>query len=66
MKPTVVSAADYADAGLHYRGWCPACQAFTRDMTEPDATEYCCPDCQGLTVVGAELAFIQRIIEVGE
>jgi Zn finger protein HypA/HybF involved in hydrogenase expression len=54
----------YRDACRQYQGWCTACQDFTRDMTEPDATEYDCPECRGLTVVGAEQAFIEGIIEV--
>ena len=37
-------------------GWCPACEDWTRDCTEPDVDEhdnYHCPVCRG-AVIGAD------------
>lgn len=45
-------------------GWCLDCKDFTREMTEPDADYYRCPDCGERCVVGAELALIMGAIEV--
>ncbi len=64
-KPTVTVPADeYMAAVNDDMGWCVDCQEFTRDMCEPDAREYDCPDCGGSTVYGAEEALVQDMIEV--
>ncbi len=57
-KPKQVSESDYLDATDNYRGWCPECQEFTRDNTEPDAEEYDCPECGGNSVMGAKQALL--------
>ena len=49
---------EYMEAVQHYIGWCPDCEAFTRDCTEPDAEGYDCPVCEGQRVMGAENALI--------
>jgi Zn finger protein HypA/HybF involved in hydrogenase expression len=48
----------YEDARANYTGWCPDCEEWTRDGTEPDATEYDCPQCDGHNVVGADVALM--------
>jgi len=35
-------------------GWCSECKEWTRPMTEPDANDYECPDCEQHTVIGAD------------
>lgn len=62
--PTTVSAADYEDATSTYMGFCTECKEFTRETTEPDAEGYDCPNCGQNTVIGAEDALLQGIIEV--
>lgn len=43
----------------NYDGFCRVCCGFTRDgSTEPDAENYECPVCDGMTVCGAENALI--------
>jgi len=60
-------------AGFTYRdmcddnmGWCPDCQDFTRDCTEPDAENYDCPLCGGDSVMGAEQALLLGKIDIYE
>lgn len=55
----VVTEEDLAKAMRDYIGWCPTCGEFTRDCTEPDATGYDCPVCEGNDVCGAEQALIE-------
>ncbi len=43
----------------NYIGFCTECQDWTREMTEPDATGYDCPDCEQKTVIGAEMFLMQ-------
>ena len=59
-----ISEADYFDATENYMGWCPTCQAFTRESTEPDAEGYDCELCEGNEVVGAENAMISEMFEI--
>ena len=58
-----VSASEYHAAARDHTGWCVTCVDFTRDTTEPDAEDYKCPVCDGLTVMGAELALLSGVIE---
>ena len=37
-----------------YMGYCKVCQDWTRDQTEPDATNYDCPVCGHTEVFGSE------------
>ena len=60
---TLISQADYEEATELYRGFCTVCEAFTRDETEPDAHGYDCPNCGQSTVVGAEDALLEGLIE---
>ncbi len=64
--PTLVSTADYEDATENYRGFCVRCKEFTRDNTEPDAHGYDCPACEQRSVVGAEDALMEGLIELEE
>ena len=64
-KATPVSIEEYEEAYGSDLGFCTACEGFTRDMTEPDATDYDCPDCEQATVIGAELAVVTGRITVG-
>lgn len=63
-KPVRVMESDYHDATENYRGWCPHCEEFTRDATEPDAEDYNCPGCDDRDVLGAEQALLCGFIEV--
>jgi hypothetical protein len=65
-KSVKVRPSEYRDALDQDTGWCPTCEDFTRDCTEPDAEGYDCPVCDGIEVVGAELALISVAIEVDE
>jgi predicted RNA-binding Zn-ribbon protein involved in translation (DUF1610 family) len=55
---------DYYEAREKYWGWCPICQAWTRENTEPDAVGYDCPACGEQEVVGAD-NFLEAMIERG-
>lgn len=63
---TKIQLCDYLAARENYKGWCPECQEFTRDMTEPDAEGYDCPVCGGNTVIGAEDAMMGGLFEFSE
>ncbi len=64
-KPTVTVPLDeYQLAVADDMGWCIDCQEFTRDMCEPDACEYDCPECGQNTVYGAEEALLELFITV--
>lgn len=63
-NPVKVSEADYLDAVDAYIGWCPVCQEFCRECTEPDAESYLCEGCGEEEVVGAENALIMGLIEI--
>ena len=66
MPATKVAESDYLDATDSYTGWCTNCKEFTRDCTEPDAEGYDCPECEKNTVIGAEDALLQGLIEFSE
>jgi hypothetical protein len=61
--PTRITASQYLQATKNYDGWCPVCQEFTRDCTEPDAEGYDCPTCEQHTVVGAEQALLMGLVD---
>jgi hypothetical protein len=50
----------------NHGGFCVTCRGFTRHECEPDAVGYECPQCGGLTVMGAETAMISGHIEFKE
>ncbi len=54
----------YMSATDNHMGWCPECEDFTRDSTEPDAQGYDCPVCDGHAVMGAEDAMIQEEFDI--
>ncbi len=48
-------------------GYCPSCNAITRDGdTEPDAEGYKCPDCYQSTVMGMEEALLAGHLDIEE
>jgi hypothetical protein len=61
-----ISLEDFHEADNSYMGYCPDCDDFTREMTEPDAREYDCPICDNNNVMGAEWAVISGKIEIEE
>jgi len=58
-----ITEQEYLEAVRNMEGYCTACEAFTREMCEPDAREYDCPDCGENTVYGAEEALIMGLFE---
>ena len=42
-----------------YQGYCTNCEEWTRDQTEPDATDYDCPVCGENSVIGAEMYLME-------
>jgi hypothetical protein len=61
-----ISIEEYNEAVEGSLGWCPLCEEFTRDGTEPDAENYDCFMCDENSVMGAENALIMGIIELVE
>jgi hypothetical protein len=59
-----VSAEDYEQACEDCAGYCPHCESFTRDSTEPDAEGYDCENCGGNDVCGAEQALLIGWIDI--
>jgi hypothetical protein len=58
---------EFADHVDSHDGFCKSCQDFTRfGMTEPDAEDYECPDCEKNECVGAENALIMGLVEFEE
>lgn len=60
-----ISMDRYQEACESYEGWCDVCGDFTRGSTEPDAENYDCEQCGGLTVCGAEQALLLGKIDIG-
>ncbi len=56
-----IPEAEYAEATEAMIGWCRACAAFTRELTEPDARQYQCPVCLLYEVFGAEEALVMEL-----
>lgn len=62
MKLTMQEFREHVD---EYNGYCTACEGFTRyGMTEPDAREYECEECGGMTCMGAEEALLEGLLDV--
>ena len=55
---------EYLDASEGFQGLCTECRALTRDMTEPDAYSYDCPECGRNSVVGMDTALIDGLIMI--
>ena len=51
----------YEEMRESYQGWCTNCQDITRDCTEPDATDYDCPECNNDTVIGADIFLMEAL-----
>lgn len=62
----LIPEAEYEEASESNLGWCPACLAFTREHTEPDAEGYDCTECGGSSVVGAEQALLLGLVQFEE
>jgi hypothetical protein len=55
---------EYIEHSESYDGFCTRCKEFTAEGgVEPDAVGYECPECGGLTVIGAEQALLMGLIE---
>jgi len=61
-----ITEQEYRDAEGAYHGWCPDCDGWTRETTEPDAEGYDCPGCEGNNVVGALTALMSELFEIVE
>ena len=60
---TIVDVVDYAEAVDQYIGWCTECRKFTTGCVEPDARDYKCEACGEHTVMGAEEALMEGLIQ---
>ena len=60
----MITEEEYFNATESYIGYCPGCDEFTRECTEPDAEDYDCPECGNDSVVGAEQALLLGLIEL--
>jgi hypothetical protein len=56
-----ISIEEYNEAVEGSLGWCPLCEEFTRDGTDPDAENYDCFMCDENSVMGAELALVSEM-----
>lgn len=64
----ILSTMEYHDYENNSMGYCPECDDFTREMTEPDADgtideSYLCPDCGG-PVLGSMNALMDGHLEI--
>ena len=59
-----ITEDQYREAETNYLGYCPDCDDLTRDMTEPDAEKYDCPQCEQKTVKGLMTALIEGDLEI--
>jgi hypothetical protein len=60
-----ITLREYEQHREDYDGFCTVCEDFTRlGDTEPDASEYQCPQCDGFTCEGAENAFIGELFDI--
>lgn len=53
----------FIEAQENNEGYCKNCLEWTHDSCEPDARYYRCPQCDKLTVFGADEAFLMGLIE---
>lgn len=61
----IISEEEYQDCCDESAGYCPDCDAMTRDCdTEPDAENYPCPVCRGRRAMGAEQALLCGYLEI--
>lgn len=58
-----ITESKYHRMENEYRGYCPDCDKFTREMTEPDADGYDCPECGGMNVKGVMNALFDGDLE---
>lgn len=63
-QSVTVPASEYSAALRDNVGWCTLCEDFTREMTEPDAENYNCPECRRPKVVGGEVALLKGLIHL--
>ena len=63
---TAISEEQYLEAVDAMEGFCISCKDFTRDMVEPDAAKYECPECEKKTVYGTEDCLLMGVIEICE
>ena len=65
LEPVLVSyeSSIFKEYCENHGGFCTACRSFTRHGCEPDAVGYECPQCKGLTVLGAVTAMVTGHIE---
>lgn len=61
-NPAPVAESDYAAASEDNTGFCIVCRAFTTGCCEPDARQYQCEQCGGMTVYGAEECLVHGFI----
>lgn len=62
-----VSAEDFREHCDNNDGYCTVCKDFTRDgLTEPDAENLHCQECDGMTCVGAEQALLMDLVSISE
>ena len=59
-----ITASEYSKFRGDYIGFCIACDCFTNDGVEPDATEYECENCGEHAVCGAEHALLEGLIDI--
>jgi Zn finger protein HypA/HybF involved in hydrogenase expression len=59
-----ITEQEYRNACESDSGFCIECNDFTREMVEPDAENYKCPECEKETVFGAEQALILEYISI--
>lgn len=62
--PHTVTESEYKDACDSNLGFCIECKKFTREMVEPDAENYECPECESNNVFGAEQSLILDHIQI--
>jgi len=60
----IITEQQYKDACYSNLGFCIECKEFTREMVEPDAENYKCPECESDTVFGSEQSLILDHIQI--
>lgn len=64
MTTTTAITAEYSERLEASEGYCTACKKWTAEGVEPDAEGYKCPECDGMTVMGAENALCHGDVDV--